>query len=159
ASPEGGTDMALLTRWEPFGSFRQEMTRFQREMDDLFSRWGYGFRTGPALAVSYPALNLWEDEDYVYAEAELPGLKLEDLEIYVTGNNQLTLKGERKLAAPAKVEGHRQERGFGTFERVLTLPVGVDAAKIEARFENGVLTIPMAKAPECKPRKIPVKAE
>ncbi len=151
--------MALLTRWQPFGSFQSEITRLQREMDDLFGRWGIGLRTGPTLAVSYPALNLWEDDEFVYAEAELPGLKMEDLEIYVTGGNQLTIKGERQSAAPEKVEWHRQERGLGTFERVLTLPVGVDAAQVEARFENGVLTIKMAKTPEAKPRKIPVKAE
>lgn len=151
--------MALLTRWQPFGPARNELARFQREMDNLFGRWGYGFRTGPASTVSYPALNIWEDDEYVYAEAELPGLKLEDLEIYVTGDNQLTLKGERKPAVPEKVEWHRQERGFGKFERVFTLPIGVDAAKVEARFENGVLSIKMAKTPAAKPRRIPVKAE
>jgi HSP20 family protein len=149
--------MALLTRWEPFGMFRTGMGRFQREMDDVFNRWGYGFRPGPAPAVGYPALNLWEDEDFVYAEAELPGLKMEDLEIFVTGDIQLTIKGERKPALPENVEWHRHECGFGTFERVITLPAGVDPAGVEARFENGVLAIKMAKTPASKPRKIPVK--
>ena len=66
-------------------------------------------------------------------------------------------RGEPTL--PAKAEWHRQERGFGSFERTFRLPVGVDANKVEARLENGVLTIQMAKRPEAKPRKIPVKAE
>ena len=90
---------------------------------------------------------------------KLPGLRLEDLEIYVTGGDQLTLKGTRQ---PAKVEKglwHRQERAFGTFERVLTLPSAVDADKVEAKFEHGVLTIAMPKAEEAKPRKITVKAD
>ena len=57
------------------------------------------------------------------------------------------------------MEWHRQERGFGSFERTIKLPVRVDAAKVEARLENGVLTIKMAKSPAAKPKKIPVKAE
>lgn len=151
--------MSVLTRWEPFRELRQEMRRFQREVDRLFGRWGMDFRTWPALAVSYPLVNLWEDDDFVYAEAELPGIKMEDLEITVTGANQLTIKGERKQPTLEKAEWHRQERCFGKFERTIELPTNVDAGKIEARLENGVLTIKMAKRPEAKPKKIPVKAE
>jgi HSP20 family protein len=154
--------MSILTRWEPFGELRHEMRqmrRFQRAMDRLFGRWEIGQPEGPALAVSYPPVNLWEDDDFVYAEAELPGLKLPDLEITVTADNQLTLKGKREPAAPEKVEWHRQERGFGSFERTIALPVSVDAGKVEARLNNGVLTIQMAKSPAAKPKKILVKAE
>ena len=151
--------MAILTRWQPFRELRHEMRRFQREMNRLFGRRGFDFETWPALAVLYPPVNLWEDDDFVYAEAELPGLKLPDLEITVTANNQLTLKGKREPAAPGKVEWHRQERSFGGFERTIDLPVSVDAAEVEARLENGVLTIKMAKSPAAKPKKISVKAE
>jgi HSP20 family protein len=104
-------------------------------------------------------VNLWEDDDFVYAEAELPGLKLADLEITVTGDNQLTLKGKREPMAAEKFQWHRQERGFGSFDRVLTLPTSVDSARVEARLENGVLTIKMAKSQAAKPRRITVKAE
>jgi HSP20 family protein len=154
--------MALLTRWEPFRELRHEMRqmrRFQRAMDQLFGRWGIDLPEWPALAVSYPPVNIWENADFVFAEAELPGLKLPDLEITVTANNQLTLKGKREPVTPEKVEWHRQERGFGSFERTIELPVIVDAGKVEARLENGVLTIKMAKSPAAKPKKIPVKAE
>jgi len=154
--------MAILTRGEPFRELRhgmRQMRRFQRAMDRMFGRWGIGLAEWPALAVSYPPVNLWEDDDFVYAEAELPGLKLPDLEITVTAENQLTLKGKRAPAAPEKVEWHRQERGFGSFERASELPVSVDAGKVEARLENGVLTIKMPKSPAAKPKKIPVKAE
>jgi len=150
--------MSILTRWEPSGDLQQEMTRFRREMDRLFGRWGLDSETWPGLAVSYPAVNLWEDDDFVYAEAELPGQKLPDLEIAVTGDSRLTIKGERKEPAPEKVEWHRQERGFGSFERTIDLPVSMDASKVDARLENGVLTVKMAKTPQAKPRKIPVKA-
>lgn len=158
--------MALLTRWRPFGpawgdmaGFQRRMGRLQREMKRLFDRWDIGPVGRPELAVSYPLLNRWEDDDFIYAQAELPGLKLNDLEITVTGDNQLTIKGTRKQTAPEKVEWHRQERDFGSFERVLSLPASVDASKVEARLDNGVLTIKLAKSESVKPRKITVKAE
>ena len=131
--------MALLTRWQPFGELQQEMTRFRREMDRLFGSWELASETWPGLSVSYPAVNLWEDDDFVYAEAELPGQKLQDLEITVSGENRLTIKGERKEPAPEKAQWHRQERGIGSFEKTIDLPVSMDASKVEARLENGGL--------------------
>jgi HSP20 family protein len=86
-------------------------------------------------------------------------LDLEDLEIYVTGGNQLILKGERKLCASAKGVWHRQERTFGAFNRSLTLPFPVEADKVDARLENGVLHLKLTKHESARPRKIPVKAE
>jgi HSP20 family protein len=84
---------------------------------------------------------------------------LKDLEIYVTGGNQLIVKGERKPCLPEKGVWHRQERAFGAFHRSLTLPFAVDADKVEARLENGVLRLQLTKHESAKPRKIPVKAE
>jgi HSP20 family protein len=154
--------MSILSRWEPFGGLRHEMRqmrRFQRAMDRFFGRWETDLPEWPGIAVSYPPLNLWEDNDFVYAEAELPGLKLADLEITVSAGNQLTLKGKRESAAPEKAEWHRQERAFGNFDRTIALPVSVDAGRVAARLENGVLTIKMAKSPAAKPKKILVKGE
>lgn len=152
--------MSMLTRFEPYRGLQHEMRRLQQEMDQLFGRWGLDFPSWPALAATYPPLNAWEDADFVYAEAELPGVNLADLDISVSGDNELILKGKREQPVlPEKAEWHRQERGFGSFERTLRLPVGVDANKVDARLENGVLTIQMAKRPEVKPRRITVKAE
>src|SRR5436190_23616479 len=82
------------SRWEPFGSMWKEMNRLQREMNHLFGSYGAGGDGWPTFAaVSFPAFNIWQDESSVYAEAELPGLELNDLEIYVTAGNQLTIKG------------------------------------------------------------------
>lgn len=151
--------MSMLTRFEPY----REMRRLQQNFDQLFGRLGLNrlnLTSWPELAATYPPVNVWEDDDFVHAETELPGLKLADLEISVTGDNELILKGKREQSTlPEKAEWHRQERGFGGFERTLRLPVGVDANKVEARLENGVLTIQVAKRPEVKPRRIPVKAE
>jgi HSP20 family protein len=109
--------------------------------------------------VSYPALNIWEDADCLFAEAELPGMEMNDLEMLVTGDNQLTIKGERRPPAFDKATWHRRERGFGPFTRVLALPVAVDPDRVSAEFSNGVLTIKMPKSEAAKPRRIPVKAE
>jgi HSP20 family protein len=132
-----------------------QLQQFQTEMNRLFDRWGEdGIRQA-----GFPPVNVWEDGDALHIEAELPGLKLGDLEIYVTGNNQLTLKGQRKPAVPEKCVRHRQERGFGKFMRTLTLPFAVDPNNVEARFENGVLQIKLAKHESAKARKIQVKGE
>lgn len=151
--------MSLLTRWEPFGSVQEEMSRIRRDLDRVFGRQGIAPAVLPGVAASFPAVNLWEDENHLYAEAELPGLKLADLEITITGENRLTIKGRRERQTPEKVEWHREERAFGAFERVLDLPYELDSNSVEARLEQGVLTIKMAKSPKAKPRKIIVKSE
>ncbi len=145
------------SRWQSFHPMWNPLHQFQDEMNRLFDRWGNGSSFGnPA---SFPALNVWEDGEEVFVEAELPGLSLKDLEIYVSGGNQLTIKGERKPCLPEKSLWHRQERVFGAFSRSLTLPFPVDADKVDARLENGVLHLQLTKHESARPRKIPVKAE
>lgn len=148
----------MFTRWQHVGGPAwNPLAHLQDEMNRLFNRWGFNGHQGPAQAV-FPAINVWEEGDALLLEAELPGLSMKDLEIYVTGADQLTLKGERKPNVPAESVKHRQERGFGSFVRVLTLPFPVDANKVEAHLENGVLQVRLAKHESAKPRKIPVKA-
>jgi HSP20 family protein len=142
----------LATRWEPWA----EMHRLSREMDRVFGRGSNGI--GRLLGVgSYPALNMWEDDDNVYAEAELPGFSLDDLEIYVTGN-QLTLKGERRPPEHDSGTWHRQERGYGKFSRMIELPGDIAGDRVAAEFKNGVLNITLPKSEAVKPRRIAVKA-
>jgi HSP20 family protein len=124
----------------------------QNEMNRLFDRWG-----GDG-SFSFPAVNIREEDEALHVEAELPGMNLENLEIFVTGNSQLTIKGERKPPLPTNATQHRQERPFGKFVRTLALPFPVDDTKVEARLENGVLTIQLPKHEAARPRKIPVKA-
>ncbi len=143
----------VLNRFAPF--MQNEWNRLQGELNQVFEGLANAGRT--ALAQSYPAVNVWEEADSLFAEAELPGLTEADIEVYVEGD-QLTIKGERK---PAVGQGrwHRQERGFGKFQRILTLPAPVDADKIEARLDQGVLFLTLPKAEAARPRKIVVKAE
>lgn len=126
----------------------------QHEMNRLFDRWGnHSFGL-----VETPAMNLWEEDEALYLEAELPGLELQDLEIFVTGHNQLTLKGERKPPVVPKGVQHRQERPVGKFTRTVTLPFAVDENNVDAHFENGVLRVRMPKHEAARPRKITIKA-
>ena len=150
--------MSILMRREPRTEAQQQMTQFRRELERLFGRWALDQEVLPGLAAMYPTLNLREDDDYIYAEAELPGQKLDNLEITITGENRLTIRGERKEATPEGAEWHRRERGMGAFERTLDLPIPLDSSKVGASLENGVLMIKIAKSPQAKPRKIQVKA-
>jgi len=143
------------TRWQPFNELWGDMRRLQDEMNRVFGRSrGNGERSGV-----HPPLDLWQDDENLYVEAELPGMDMNDLEIYVTGGNQLSIKGERKSPAVERGHWHRQERGYGTFGRTVELPHDVDDEKVEAEFRNGVLTITLPKRAETRPRKITVKSD
>jgi len=143
----------FFTRWTMNPLWRS-LNEMQHEVNRVFDRWGHHpFGLGEA-----PALNLWEEENALHLEAELRGLELADLEIFVTGQNQLTIKGERKPPLVENGVPHRRERSFGKFARTLTLPFAVYEAGVEARFENGVLKVRLPKHETAKPRKIAIKA-
>lgn len=133
----------------------REMDRLQREMNRLFE--DYYPTNRVRRAPSYPALNVWSNEEGLMVTAEVPGIRSEDIEINVVGDT-LTLSGARK-ADDLTENGryHRQERGYSSFNRALQLPFPVDVAKVEATFRNGVLNIRLPRAEELKPRKIQVK--
>lgn len=148
----------LLTRWNPFeGSWLRQMHSLHDDMNRLVNRWNDISNFSLDVA-TFPPLNVWEEHDAFRVEAELPGVTMKDLEIYVTGQNQLTIKGERTEQGPNKAVQHRQERHFGKFVRSLTLPSPVDQNKVDARLENGILKIVLPKHEAAKPRKIEVKA-
>jgi HSP20 family protein len=140
----------LPTLWASFD-------RLHGEMDRLLDHWGVDFPRGAVGA--FPPVNVFEDADSFRVEAELPGLTQEQLQVSVTNRNHLTLQGERLAEENTKGRWHRRERGFGRFQRVLKLPTPVDADRIEAKFDNGVLSVVLPKAEEAKPRRITVKAE
>lgn len=146
------TQLMLVSRWQPFSW--SPVREFQEEMRSVRERFAAGNR--PALASSYPPVNIRGDNDKVYAEAELPGMQLEQLEIYVTEGNQLTIQGERRQRELDKGDWFGQERGFGSFSRTIVLPVNVDADKVEACIEHGVLLVTLPKSEAAKPRRISV---
>jgi len=137
------------------------LDRLHGEMERLFD-WGGGVELPRplVLAPKFPPLTIREDADAFYLEAELPGLTQEQVQVSVTTNrSQVTITGERKLDETLKGNWHRRERGFGKFQRTLKLPVAIDADKVEAKLENGVLQLTLPKAEEAKPRRITVKGE
>jgi HSP20 family protein len=145
-------------RWQSFDPVWNEVQQFQQEVNRVLNRWTTppgGWRAAPA----FPLVNVWDDADSVHVEAELPGLEPKDVDLQVTGNSELTIKGERFALAADKGTLHRQERGTGSFTRVVELPFRVDPDKVDARFEKGVLTVTLAKHTAAKPRKIQVKSE
>lgn len=140
----------------PFGLRRynplREMTRLQKEMNRLFEN------TLPTNeAPSFPSVNIWANEDGAVVTAELPGMNPDNIDINVTGD-QVTLNGSREeRELPEGAQYHRRERGFGKFTRSFQLPFAVEADKVEAVFQKGILHISLPRAEAEKPRKIAVK--
>ena len=136
------------------------VAQLRDEMDRLVNEFFVPEANGPQrrwarTAGGFPPLNVWEDGDALYAEAEIPGVKSDDLDISVIAGD-LTIRGRRGQPQQEGVAYHRQERGTGEFNRVLRLPVDVDANKVEATLNDGVLLIKLPKAESAKPKKIKV---
>ena len=152
--------MVMLTRWNPgseMGNLNQNMERF---FDEILGR---GLRRTaderPLRGAWVPAINILEREGAMEIQADLPGLKAEDVEVTVE-DGALTLRGERKLEEAAEGETyHRVERTYGMFERTFNLPSSVDTSKIEARFTNGEMVLTLPKREESKPRTVKIKVE
>jgi len=144
----------MLRRY-PRTNLWREMDQLQREMNRLFDP---SLQGRPFRSPSYPAINLWTNEDGQVISAEMPGVRMEDIDISLTAD-ALSLSGTRYPDEVAKeAHYHRQERSYGSFSRSLQLPFMVDPDKVEANFKNGVLTIWLPRAEADKPRSITIKA-
>ena len=140
---------------DPFDSWSswREVERLRREMNRLFDQPG---RFAPNVAIGYPAMNVWTNNEVIVVTAELPGIDPEELDISVR-ENVLTLKGVRHGYKLQEGESyHRNERLDGKFQRLFQLPFQVDASGVEATYENGVLRITLPRAEANKPRKITI---
>jgi HSP20 family protein len=134
--------------------------RLRAHMDRVFHDFfGNGPNLEPFGARVFPAVNLWEDDQAVFVEAELPGIKLEDLELTME-NNELTIKGQRLVEHKDESPVYRRrERGQGAFARTMRLPVDIDAENVSANLRDGVLTVTLPKAEAVRPRKIEIQAQ
>ena len=131
----------------------QEMQRLQREMNRVFS--GLEQPLNPEV----PPLNAWVGESDVVVSAELPGVDPGKVDVSVVGDT-LTISGAREEAALKEGETyHRQERSYGRFTRSLQLPFHVEAGKVEAKYDKGILRVTLPRAEADKPKKIAVKCE
>ena len=137
----------LTTRWNAVPAMRSELNRLYQEMDQLFNV------RNPR---TFPALNVWEDEDGYFVEAELPGVREEDLEITVSDGSTLTIEGERKTRGTDAEKYRYRERGTGKFKRTIELPDELDSDAVNASLVDGVLTITLPRRAELKPKKVVV---
>ena len=140
--------------------WRRYRTPLARPRRDLF-HWFLedhdltGFGTGEREWM--PPFDVSETEGEIIVKAEIPGMKVEDIDITLT-DGLLTIKGERKMEKEDKQENyHRVERHFGSFSRSLNLGLKVEAEGIDAGYKDGVLTVTLPKAEEDRPKKIEVK--
>jgi len=124
-------------------------------LDSLFER-VFG-DDGGFLSQVWPTLPLamWEDDDHIYIEAEVPGVSENDVEV-TFHNGMLFIRGERKPQEGRTYLYNGQS--FGRFERVVRLPEAVNTDKVEATLTNGLLCIALPKSPEAKPKKITLKS-
>lgn len=108
------------------------------------------------FAKAIPALNIWQDEQNIFIEAEIPGFRMDQVDISLTGRD-LTIQATRETEAETEGKSWvRRERTSGQFSRSVRLPVPVDAQGVTAKLTDGVLTITLPVAPEAKPHKITV---
>lgn len=141
-----------MTQFPMFNKFRDTWTPFSEFFDDLMP-----LTTGLITDQHFvPACEVEEGDDHYLFVLETPGVKKENLKIEFA-DNQLVICGERTSTDNRNTRGvHYSERGTGKFQRSFRLPVGVDAEKAEANYQDGVLRILVPKAESAKPRQIKI---
>jgi HSP20 family protein len=127
-----------------------ELRRMQSEMNRLFS----GF--APTTR-DFPPVNIWLGENSVVVTSELPGVTRDDVTISLQ-EDLLTLEGARRSKEEKDVNWQRRERAYGSFSRAVQLPFRVDADKVQARFNNGILEIELERLEADRPKKIEIRA-
>jgi HSP20 family protein len=144
--------MTTLIR-KPFNTGLDDFTATFRLFDDFLNR---AFNEPAGLRPWTPAVDIVETENDLVLTADIPGIKLEDIDIRLE-NGTLTISGERKFENEEKKGAyHRVERSYGSFQRAFALPDTVDVDKVDAHYENGVLKVTLPKKEIAKPRSIKV---
>jgi len=144
-------------RWPDFTSALEDFERVRRQMDRFVSTFS-GPGDMPVVSGVFPPLMIREEGETICVEAEIPGIKPEDINISVHGRT-LTLSGERKPEETANVNFHRRERKWGRFSKAVTLPDEVNSDAVRAECKDGVLKIILPRAEHAKPKKIDIKTE
>lgn len=145
-----------IVKYDPFGELRSLQNEMNRLFSSSFSRSGENDQM--MQGAWNPSVDIYENQNQLVLEAELPGMKPEDVDLSIE-NNVLTIHGERKFEKKAENDNfHRVERAYGNFTRSFTLPPTISSETADAEFENGVLRLTLAKREEAKPRRIEIKA-
>jgi len=140
----------MLLKIDPFRSFGNTTRKMSLLMGELEK--GINFEMGAFK----PRVDISEDSAYVYIIAELPGMSKEDVKITINEENMLIIKGEKKSSIGVGSTSHRTERIFGSFERTFVLPENIATDNVQAKFENGLLELTIAKVEPPKPKEMVV---
>lgn len=145
---------ALQDSRDPFLALHREMNRL---FDDVWN--GFGFMSPTYERGGAPSVDLIATDDGFRLTAELPGVDGKDVEVLLTEDNTLTIRGEKKSEDENR-ERHVGERFYGRFERRISLPEEVEGDKVEASFRNGVLTVTLPRSVKSQEnvRRIPLQA-
>ncbi len=150
------SDNWLPSLWNDKGGDRSDPFRaLRKQMDEVFNDWSLVVPKQSAIAGQprfQPSVDVSETDKDITIVAELPGIEQKDVELALVGN-QLTIKGEKRTEAKEEKDDkgrvyHRVERSYGAFQRMMSLPFEIDAAKVDAKFKDGVLTVVLPKPPE-----------
>jgi len=144
-----------IVRWDPFS----EMLQLRDEIGRWFEGSAIERERGRKSAIWAPDVDIKETDKEIQIKADLPGMKLEDIEVSVD-DDQLIIQGERKEEKEEKEKGYiRVERNYGSFYRAFNLGVPVKADQIKATYKDGVLEITVPKAEAKKPKKIAITSK
>lgn len=145
-----------LQTWSPF----RELDHFKRNLDEMFDHFLGNWNPMEGMrGMMAPALESYLDNDHLVIRADLPGIDPKDLEVTVSGD-VLTVRGKRERTSEEKKRDYLQREVFyGSFERSITLPQGVNAEQIKASYKNGVLELTVPAPKELSPRKVPIAIE
>jgi len=151
-----------LIRWNPtreINAWPSELVNFQREMNRLFDNFARNDEGTTGLSLWMPAVDVAERDDEYLVRLELPGVRKDDVKITIE-NNVLTIRGEKKREENINENDYRRmERSYGSFVRSFTLPTAVRPDKIEAKSQDGILTVRLPKADEARPKQIEVQVK
>ena len=134
-----------MVRWTPF------------ETSDLFDTFfGRAMNAAPMTRAWLPAVDMHETKDDLVLTVEVPGVSEKDVKVTINGD-LLSIRGERRVDDEAKERQYMHvERVYGQFERLIQLPIGVQADKVRATYRDGLLQVTLPKAEELKPREVKI---
>lgn len=151
--------MLVRRVWPSRPTFESPFRDFEQLRQQMLRLFGAGTATtfGDLDAGVFPPMNITQDNDNFYIRAEIPGVSAKDLETTAIGRT-VSISGKRQIAREDdQASYHRKERAEGEFSRTVTLPAQFDAARVDARYKAGILTVTLPKAEAAKPRQIVVQ--
>lgn len=147
--------------WRPGAAVSpwRALSDMERTMDEVFGRWPSAWRRLPQAKEWMPSMEMYEKDSKFIIKAELPGVKEKDIDVSVS-DHTLTIKGEKAAEKEVNEEDYYfSESTYGSFMRSITLPTDVDADKVEASLNDGVLEVSVPKIAEAKPKRVSISTK